>query len=413
MSPRGFVATGFEPVQEAFQSLFDRGWDTGSAFSAYVDGWPVVQLTGGSASPESIQLVASATKVAEATCIALLVDRGLLSYDDPIAAHWPEFGARGKEGITVRQLMMHRAGLPVFDRKMGCAELFDPEAMASFLAGQAQVPELFRPAGEDWRLDSAPQAYHAVSRGLYSGALLRRVDPKGRSLGVFFREEIGEPLGLDFWIGLPESEEPRVARTRMDAAAFQLALSGAESDDPRLRFQPNEREFLRRLFTDPGSLQHRALNCFAIEDVPPAEAGNHRLTRACELPSSNGVGSAEALARLMAMLASGGALKGVRIFQSPRTLPSALQCAEHYETDGVMLEPVMWTQGGFGRFPAPEEPPFSIYGWGGAGGQMARFSPDWGLGCAYVTDTLGARFAAHDPRGNLLLAMTLLCLSTS
>ncbi len=403
MISQGFVAPGFEPVQDAFQSLFDRGWDSGSSFSAYVDGQPVVQLTGGSASPEGIQLVASTTKMVEAACIALLVDRGLLSYDDPIAARWPEFGARGKEGITVRQLMMHRAGLPVFDRKMGRAELFDPEALASFLAGQEQVPELFRPEGEDWREGVAPQAYHAVSRGLYSGALLRRVDPQGRTLGTFFQEEIGEPLGLDFWIGLPESEEPRVVRTRMDAAAFQLALSGETSDDPRLQFLPNEREFLRRLFTEPNSLQSRALNCFAIEDVPPAEAGNHRLTRACELPSSNGVGNAEALARLMAMLASDGELNGVRIFQSPGTLRGVLLCAERYETDGIMLEPVEWTQGGFGRFD-------SAYGWGGAGGQMARFAPDCGLGCAYVTDTLGARFASHDPRGNLLLAATLRCL---
>lgn len=412
LSPRGFVAPGFEPVRDAFQSLYDLGWDHGSSFSVYLNGRPVIQLTGGAVSPESIQMVASATKVVEAACIGLLVDRGLLRWDDLLALHWPELGidqGDEKARISLRQLMMHRAGLPAFDRKLRNTEIFDLDARAAFLSGQVQEPGLFR-AEEDWRTDAAPQAYHAVSRGLYSGELLRRVDPQRRSLGTFFRDEIGAPLGLDFWIGLPESEEPRVVPTRMDAAAFTFALSGEESADPRLAFQPNEREFLRRLFTEPGSLQQRALNCMLLEGVPPAELGNHRLTRAGELPSSNGVGNAEALARLMALLASGGELDGVRIFRDPGTLRSALLCAERYETDAVMLEPVEWTQGGFGRFAAEAGPVPFTFGWGGAGGQMARLVPELGLGCGYVTDTLGARFAAHDPRGRLLLAATLRCL---
>src|SRR5262252_5077083 len=117
---------------------------------------------------ETIQLVASTTKFVESLVIALLVDRGRLRYDDPIVDHWPEFagGRDGKGQVTVRQLMMHRAGLPVFERKLGDDELFDLDARARFLERQVQLPELYaaEPTGSDWksRRPAPPQAYHAV-----------------------------------------------------------------------------------------------------------------------------------------------------------------------------------------------------------------------------------------------------------
>ena len=197
----GSVASGYEPVRDTFSSFFAREWDTGSAVSVYHRGKSVARLTGGTRiggeddrayDEHTIQLVASTTKFAESLCIALLVDRGLLSYDDRIVDHWPAFADGGptKALVTVRQLMMHRAGLPVFDRKLGDDELFDLDARARFLEQQVQVVSLFapEPIDADWRgqRPAPPQAYHAVARGLYSSELLRRVDPVGRRLGTFY-----------------------------------------------------------------------------------------------------------------------------------------------------------------------------------------------------------------------------------
>lgn len=425
------VAPGFEPVREIFASFHARGWDVGSAFSAYVDGEPVVRLWGGlrdraAALPydgDTLQLVASITKFAESLSIALLVDRGLLRWDDRIAEHWPGFadGDPGKARVTVRQLLMHRAGLPVFDRKLGDAEMFDLDVRARFLEGQAQVSELFQPEpeGGDWRSQdpAPPQAYHAISRGLYSGELLRRVDPEGRSLGRFFREEFALPLGLEFWIGLPEEELPRVSRFTSDSTVVPKLLGfqpmDLDPEDPRYQLYDYEMEFFRRLVIRPDSLQHRGLNALAPEGVSPQDLGSHRKVWTCELPSSNGVGTAEAMARLAAMAAGGGALGEVRIFTRPETLKEAAETAELYATDGFMLTPVPFTQGGFARLPAQDGARTETIGWGGAGGQMVRYVQELGLGCSYVTNTTGVRMAMNDPRPNALLAATIECVRGS
>lgn len=426
---RGSIAPGYEPVGETFRGYFDRGWDTGSAVAAYVAGRPVVQLTGGvrmGAAADSapyddhtIQLVASATKFVESLCVALAVDRGLLRYEDRIVEHWPEFadGHPRKGCITVRQLMMHRAGLPVFDRKLGDAELYDLDARAAFLERQPQVDSLFapEPAGEDWRAqDAAPQAYHAVSRGLYSSELLRRVDPLHRRMGRFFRDEIGEPLGIDFWIGLPGEHAVRVSGTRPDPTVIMALMAGEAaslrgSGDARYELHDYEVAFLRRLLTEPESIPSRALNCLAPSGVAPQELANHPKLRGCELASSSGFGSADALARLAALVAGGGALGDLRVFSSSAALREAVETAEHYAVDGMMGTTVTFTQGGFARFVAGDDHGTVSIGWGGAGGQLVRFVPELDLAVAYLTNTLGSRMAMNDPRGLALLSVAVRC----
>lgn len=426
---RGTVAQGYEPVADAFHTFFTKAWDVGSAVSVYVRGEPVVRLAGGSragpgdAAPydaDTIQLVASTTKFVESLVVALLVDRGLLRYDDRIVEHWPEFagGHDGKARVTVRQLMMHRAGLPVFERKLGDDELFDLDARARFLERQAQVPELFavEPPGADWRSQrrAPPQAYHAVSRGLYSSELVRRVDPKRRRLGLYFRDEIAEPLGIDFWIGLPDEQVPRVSGTRPDPTVITRLLAGdvaglQASDDPRHRLYDYEIAFLRRLLTQPDSIPSRALNCLAPSDVAPQELANHPKLRAVELASSSGFGSADALARLAALAVGGGSLGGRSIFSSDRAVQEATEVADEYAVDGLMGTPVSFTQGGLARFQSSGPDHTVSIGWGGAGGQMVRFVPELGLAIAYVTNTLGSRMAMNDPRGLMLLDAAVAC----
>ena len=436
---RGSLAPGYERVGDVFRGFIDNRWDTGAGVSVYVRGEPVVRLTGGArisataagvgndiahALPyddQTIQLVASATKFVESLCVMMLVDRGLLSYDDRIVDHWPGFagGHAGKEQVTVRQLMMHRAGLPVFERKLGDEELFDHNARARFLERQPQVAELFEPEPGDgtWRTQhpAPPQAYHAVSRGLYSSELLRCVDPEHRRLGVFFRDEIAEPLGIDFWIGLPDENAARISATRPDPTVIMRLMSGdvgslIGSGDPRYALHNYEVAFLTQLLTAPDSIPSRALNCLAPSGVAPQELANHPKLRGCELASSSGFGSADALARLAVLVASGGSLGSVRIFSSDRTLRDAIEPAGGYAADGMMLTPVAFTQGGFGRFVHETTRTTSI-GWGGAGGQMVRFVPDLDLAIGYVTNTLGSRMAMNDPRGLMLLAAATQCAS--
>ena len=367
---RGSVAVGYEAVADAFRAFFTKAWDVGSAVSVYVRGEPVVRLTGGvrvgTGDPrpydaDTIQLVASATKFVESLVVALLVDRGRLRYDDLIVEYWPEFasGHPGKAQVTVRQLMMHRAGLPVFERKLGDEELFDLDARARFLERQVQVPELFavEPPGAAWKSQrpAPPQAYHAVSRGLYSSELVRRVDPKHRRLGLYFRDEIAEPLGIDFWIGLPDEQAPRVSGTRPDPTVITRLLAGnvaglQASDDPRYRLYDYEIAFLRQLLTQPESIPSRALDCLAPSGVAPQELANHPKMRAVELASGSGFGSADALARLAALTVGGGSLGSRAIFSSSRALRQAIEVADEYAVDGLMGTPVSFTQGGLARF---------------------------------------------------------------
>ena len=420
---RGSTAPGFGAVRDVFQDFFTNGWDVGSAVSVYVGHEPAVRLTGGSRlgpgdpgpyDDQTIQLVASTTKFVESLCIALLVDRGLLRYDDRIIQHWPEFagGHANKALVTVRQLMMHRAGLPVFERKLGDEELFDLDARARFLERQPQLPELFvaEPASHAWKSQhpAPPQAYHAVSRGLYSSELVRRVDPKHRRLGIFLRDEIAEPLGIDFWISLPDEQAPRVTRTQVEPTVMERMFAGdiaslRASTDPRHALHDYEIAFFQQLLTQPDSLPARALNCLAPSGVSPAELANSPKLRACELASSSGFGSADALARLAALVASGGALGSTRIFSSDGALEEAAAIADAYAVDGLMLTPVAFTQGGFARFESADRERTVSIGWGGAGGQLVRFVPELDLAIGYVTNTLGARMAMNDPRGLMLL----------
>lgn len=425
---RGSIAPGYERVGDVFRGFIDNRWDTGAGVSVYVRGEPVVRLTGGARITASddphlyddrtIQLVASATKFAESLCVMLLVDRGLLRYDDRIVDHWPEFagGHAGKEQVTVRQLMMHRAGLPVFERKLGDDELFDHDARARFLERQPQVPGLFEPEAEwqDWRASrpAPPQAYHAVSRGLYSSELLRRVDPKHRTMGVFFRAEVADPFAIDFWIGLPDEYAARISATRPDPTVIMRLMAGdigalIGSGDPRYALHGYEVSFLTQLLTAPESIPSRALDCLAPTGVAPQELANHPKLRGCELGSSSGFGSADALARLAVLVAAGGSLGGAHLFASGDTLPAAIEPASEYAVDSMMLTPVEFTQGGFGRF--VDETGTTSIGWGGAGGQMVRFIPELDLALGYVTNTLGSRMAMNDPRGLALLAAAAEC----
>ena len=198
----GQVSRGFEAVRDAFAENFTRRGELGGACCVYYRGEKVVDLWGGvrnqaTGEPweeDTMVLVYSTTKGLAAMTLALAHSRGWLDYDERIATYWPEFAQNGKATITVRQLLAHQAGLFALDEKLNRSLVADLDRLAVILARQ-------KPA---WK-PGTRQAYHAITLGYYENELLRRVDPGHRSLGQFFQEEIATPLGLEFYIRLPES----------------------------------------------------------------------------------------------------------------------------------------------------------------------------------------------------------------
>jgi CubicO group peptidase (beta-lactamase class C family) len=358
----GFVARGFESVRDAFASNLEHHGDVGAACAVYRGGTPVVDIWAGFADlqggrpwyEDTIQLVFSATKGVTAVCVNLLVERGLLDIDTPIAAYWPEFAAQGKGRIPVRWALSHRAGLAAVEGELTLPQVLAWDPVVAAIAAQAP----------NWEPGTA-HGYHARSFGWILGEVVRRVT--GRSIGRFFAEEIARPFGLDFWIGLPREQLGRCARL----------------------LPPEAMPALADLF-GPGSLIARVMNgpsnLFAYDDM-----WNRPDVLAAEMPSSNGVGSARSLARLYAALVAD--VDGMRVLE-PHTVKAA--CVVQSEgPDRVIFFPSCF---GLGFTLQPMVAPGAgsrAFGHPGAGGSLGFADPEAGLGFGYVTTRM-----KFDPTGD-------------
>jgi CubicO group peptidase (beta-lactamase class C family) len=374
---QGSVSAGFEPVREAFLANFTDRDELGGACCIYRDGEKVVDLWGGvrdraSGEPwraDTMVIVHSTTKGLSAMVLALAHSHGWLDYDERVCTYWPEFGQAGKEHITVRQLLAHQAGLFAFDEKV------DRDVVAD-LPRLAQIMSRQRPA---WAPGDR-QAYHAISLGFYEGELVRRIDPQHRSLGTFFHEEIAEPLGLDFYIGTPESIpdarlaplEPPGVWKRLTSFPLPITLAAM-----------NRRSVLyRALIANPGT-------GFYIDP-------HQRIVRNLEVPSGGGVGTARAIAKAYGVFASGGGELALR----PETI-AALEApavpSRHGFYDECLHGPAQFSLG----FMKPSESiPFGhegAFGAPGAGGSMGYADPKVGIGYGYVTNRMGMNIQG-DPR---------------
>jgi CubicO group peptidase (beta-lactamase class C family) len=358
----GLVEPGFEGVADALRANLERRGDVGAACCVYVDGRAVVDIRAGVAdvatgrpwSDDTLALVFSTTKGATAVCANLLVQRGLLDPDQPVASVWPEFAAGGKADTPLRAVLSHRAGLPVVegDFTLETALAWDP--VVEQLAGQ--TPRW------DWR-EPRP-GYHVRSYGWITGEIVRRVT--GRTIGRFFAEEVAGPLGLDWWIGLPEDLEPRVA----------TLVPPPPNEDPAI-------QELLDSFTAPGTMTGDALtgpsNLFHYDEM-----WNTRELHAPELPSSNGIASAHAVARMYA--ATVGPVDGHRILTA-ETVARATQVESH-GTDRVIGVP---EQFGLGFSGGPGLPPACgprAFGHPGAGGSLGFADPVAGIGFGYVMNQM-------------------------
>jgi len=373
----GSVSRGFEAVRDAFVENFVRRGELGGACCVYRRGEKVVDLWGGvrnkaTGEPwehDTMVLVYSATKGLAAMTLAIAHSRGWLDYDERIATYWPEFAQHGKEKITVRQLLAHQAALFAFDEPVDRSVVADLDRLAVVLARQ-------RPAWEP----GTRQAYHAITLGFYEGELLRRVDPRHRSLGQFFQDEIATPLGLDLYIRLPEEIPNSRLATLATPSQFKMLL-----DFPiRLTLDgmnPHSNIY-RALIANPGfAITHDEQRVYA---------------RNLEVPSGGGVGTARAIAHAYGVFANGGQELGLRaetldLLAAPAIPPTGGFFDECMKGEmefslGFMKPCENWPFGSARSFGSP-----------GSGGSLGFADPDTGIGYGYVTSKMGTRLTG-DPR---------------
>jgi CubicO group peptidase (beta-lactamase class C family) len=294
----GDVAPGFEPVRTEFARLIEIEPDCAGQFCAYVGGRRVVDLWGGpDVGPDDLRGVFSSTKGVAGICMALLVQRRLLELDARVSRYWPEFAAGGKQGVTVRLALSHQAGLVGVEPQLSTLEEgFDHDLNAARLA--AQVPQ--------WH-PGAACGYHSLTLGTIMDELGRRTT--GLPLAQFFRQEIGIPCGIDFFVATTPEEEPRVKPLLpAEPTAEQLEVNASSP-------------------TEPDSLPGLAINAAGVRRNPSFDPSvplpNRSLVRAAGQPAVSGVGSARGLARLYAI--SIGEVDGMEQILSAETMTSVSQ----------------------------------------------------------------------------------------
>jgi CubicO group peptidase (beta-lactamase class C family) len=369
-STGGFTAERYAPVRAAFDANLASGADLGASFCATVEGETVVDLWGGWADEaktrpwekDTIVNVYSTTKTMTALTALLLADRGELDFDAPVAKYWPEFAANGKERVKVSHLMSHAAGLSGWKEPITTADIYDWDKVTGLLAAQAPYWEPGTQSG-----------YHALTQGFLVGEVVRRIT--GKSLGTVFREEIAEPLGADFHIGLAASEDARVA----DLVPPPPGAGIADGD---------QSELVANMSRNPGI------------DVLETRG---RAWRAAEIPAAGGAGNARSVAEIHAVLANGGVAKGKRLM-------SEAGCRKALElqvegADLILGIPVRFGMGfGLSGGAVPTANPNTIY-WGGYGGSLIMIDMDARTTMSYVMNRM-APTTTGDARGfSLVMAM--------
>ena len=357
----GVCPPRFAPVRAAFEANFAEGLELGARFCVALDGEVVIDLMGGFADraatrpfgADTLAPLFSTTKAVTALMLARLVSAGRLDYRTPVAELWPQFAQAGKGAITVEQCLSHQDGLAAFLEPIDPQLWFDWDAVCARIAAMAPL----------WPPGTA-SGYHAITYGYIAGEIFRRVD--GRSLGTALRQDVAEPLGLDLWIGLPDSEHGRVAQMQRPPAPPELG-------------EPTELKkaaFLQPWSSPPG------------RDTAP--------WRRAEIPSANGHATAAALARLMAALACDGQVGWDQLL-APGVASQAMR-ERIFGPDLVLPYTLSWGAGllrnkAIGIY-GPGEATAGHSGWGGS---CVLADPDRMLSAAYVMNRQSAHLIG-DPR---------------
>src|SRR4051794_30125830 len=350
----------FDSLRELFAAKLESGEDLGASLAVNIDGEMVVDLWGGWAdeartapwAENTIANVFSTTKTMTALAALVLVDRGELDLDENVAAYWPEFAARGKAGIKVRHLLSHTSGVSGWDQPVTIDDVYDWDRSTAMLAAQAP-----------WWEPGTASGYHALTYGHLIGEVIRRIT--GRRLGEFFAAHIAGPLGADFHIGLPPSEDPRVAN--LVAPQWPPTdLTGLDPDGPACK-----------TFTGPDL------------DLNIEHSRTERWRRA-DIGAANGHGNARSVARIQSAVACGGEVDGTRLL-SPKTINRIFEVQSH-ATDLALGIPLKIGVG-YG-LPWPEVLPFVPEGrvcfGAGVGGSLVLADADRRLTVAYVMNKMSS-----------------------
>lgn len=386
----GHARADFNEVRQAFASNFHDYGEIGASCCVTLGGETVVDLWGGVADQatsrpwdeDTVSVVFSATKGATAICAHHLIERGAFALDTPVVELWPEFGAEGKQGATVRMMLDHSAGVPVLREKLKEDGVYDWQYMCERLA--AEKP-FWRPGERN--------GYHGLTFGWTVGELVRRAS--GKSLGTYFRENVAEPLGIDFWIGLPEEMEPRVA-----PMIFR-------------RHQPGDAQppFLEVGLNQPGSIPH----LFLFNSGGFLSRGcNTRAGHAAELGGAGGITNARGLALMYRPFANGGAWDGVEMV-GPDTLAAMGEVSTATNLDANLQIPTRFAPGfmksmdnrGLGFESAIIGA--GAFGHVGAGGSIGFADPDLGLSFGYTMNRMGEGLLLNE-RGQALVDAVYRCL---
>ena len=359
-TPLGGTCSGrFDSLRELFAAKLESGEDLGASVAVVIDGEMVVDLWGGWAdetrtvpwTENTIANVFSSTKTMTALAALVLVDRGELDLDANVAKYWPEFAARGKENIKVRQVLSHTSGVSGWDQPVTIDDVYDFDKSTAMLAAQAP-----------WWEPGTASGYHALTYGHLIGGVIRRIT--GQRLGEFFATEVAGPLRADFHIGLAPSEFPRVSNL--------VALDWPQTDLNRL---------------DPNSVAFKT-NTGPDLDKNIERSRTERWRRA-DIGAVNGHGNARSVARLQSAVSSGGEVDGVRLL-SPKTIGRIFEV----QSNGIdLVLGIPLNLGiGYGLLPNPNVLPFLPEGrlclWGGAGGSLVINDVDRRLTFAYVMNKM-------------------------
>lgn len=391
----GTVAAGFDGVARAFIGNFRDNGEVGASVCVTVGGESKVDLWGGLADPktgqawtrDTVSVVFSCTKGATATCAHVLASRGQLDIDAPVKETWEAFAAQGKDRVTTRMMLDHSAAVPALRDPVDKDLSYDWHYMTSRLAAEAPFWE-----------PGTRNGYHGFTFGWTVGEMVRRVS--GKSLGTFFQEEIAKPLGIDFWIGLPEDIEPRVA----PIIPFVYAAKDARTP------------FMLALAKEPASIP----SLFYFNNGKWRTGGaNTREGRAAEIGAANGVTNARGLAGLYAPLACGGSLNGTTLVDTA-TLARMGEVSMATHDDATLRIPTRFALG-FMKSMDNRRRSLAATIWGedcdsvimgapalghvGAGGSLGFADPTCGLSFGYSMNRMGPGLLLNE-RGQSLVDAT-------
>jgi CubicO group peptidase (beta-lactamase class C family) len=368
---QGFLSPGFEPIAKVFAGNFENNGEIGAGFCAIRDGEIVVDIWGGFAdtaktkpwAENTITSVFSTTKGISSIVAAWLVDQGALDYETPVSHYWPEFGAHGKDKLTLGQMLSHQAGLPGFAQPIDPALWLDPPALAAALAAAEPL----------WPPGTA-SGYHPLTWGYLIGEIVGRT--AGRSLGAILRDEMCTKLGIDFQIGLPEAEDARVAQMRKPS---QIA--------------------------DFGAITPIITSAFLTKWASPPRGGAE--WRRIEVPSANGHGTARAVARLYEVFATGGEIGGTRMLSGKAY--AGLTQRRIYGQDLVLPFTLDWRSGVLANEHRFYGPNAEAFGHSGSGGSCGFGDAKARVSVGYVMNKQ-SHYLMGDPRSLALIEALYACL---